>query len=82
MSVESSRLRSVTVRHIISVLGADGFAPRSQSGSPRQFKDPDGRRVTVSGPHSGDTFPLNSPKRMVEDQAKWTEDDLPRLRLL
>jgi len=32
--------------------------------------------------HSGSTFKLKTLKAMIELQAKWTEDDLRRLKLL
>jgi hypothetical protein len=42
----------------------------------------DGRRVTVSFHRPGDTFPPKTLRRMIEDQARWTADDLRRLDLL
>jgi len=38
--------------------------------------------VTVSYHRPGDSFPPKTLKRMIEDQARWTEEDLTRLDLL
>ena len=43
---------------------------------------PDGRRVTVSFHRGSETFTPKTLKRIIEDQARWTEDDLKRLGLL
>jgi predicted RNA binding protein YcfA (HicA-like mRNA interferase family) len=77
-----SRLRSLTARELISALNRDGFSLRSQAGSHQRYRHPDGRRVTVSFHRPGDTFPPKTLKRIIEDQAGWTEDDLKRLGLL
>jgi predicted RNA binding protein YcfA (HicA-like mRNA interferase family) len=76
-----SKLRSLTARQIVSALQADGFVLRRQKGSHRQYKHPDGRGVTLSFHHSGDTFRMGTLKSIIETQAKWTENDLRRLRL-
>jgi predicted RNA binding protein YcfA (HicA-like mRNA interferase family) len=60
----------------------EGFCLRSQVGSHQRYRHPDGRRVTVSFHHPLDTFPFKTLKRMIEEQARWTEDDLRRLGLL
>ena len=80
--IDYSRLRSLTARELISALIRDGFSLRSQTGSHQRYRHPDGRRVTVSFPRPGDTFPPKTLKRMLEDQAHWTEEDLQRLGLL
>lgn len=82
MSIDYSQLRSLTARELISALIRDGFFLRSQVGSHQRYRHPDGRRVTVSFHHPRDTFPLKTLKRMLEDQARWTEDDLRRLGLM
>jgi hypothetical protein len=38
--------------------------------------------VTVSFHRASDTFPLGTLGSMIEVQARWTEDDLRRLRLI
>ena len=82
MSIDWSALRSLTARELISALIRDEFLLRSQSGSHRQYRHSDGRRVTVSFHRPGDTFPPKTLRRMIEDQARWTGDDLRRLKLL
>jgi predicted RNA binding protein YcfA (HicA-like mRNA interferase family) len=82
MSIDYSKLRSLTARKLINALIRDGFYLDRQSGSHRQYRHPDGRRVTVSF-HSGkNTFSPKILKSMVEKQAKWTEEDLKRLKIL
>jgi predicted RNA binding protein YcfA (HicA-like mRNA interferase family) len=80
--IDWSRLRSVTAREIIGVLLRDGFSLRHQAGAHRRYRHLDGRRVTVSFHHPGDTFRPKTLRSMIEDQARWNEDDLRRLKLL
>ncbi|PKB78579.1 MAG: hypothetical protein BZY88_17590 [SAR202 cluster bacterium Io17-Chloro-G9] len=80
--VDYSRLRSLTARQIIGSLRRDGFILDRQSGSHQQFYHPDGRRVTVSFYRPGDTFSLRLLRIMIQDQARWTEEDLRRLGIL
>ncbi len=80
--IDYSKLCSLTARKLISAFRKDGFNFDRQSGSHRQYIHPDGRRVTVSFHRSGDTFRLKILKIMIENQAKWSEDDLKRLKLL
>lgn len=82
MSIDYSKLRSVTARRFASALQDDGFELQRQKGSHRHYRHSDGRRVTLSFHHSSDTFPLRTLKSIVEVQARWTEADLPRLGLL
>jgi len=82
MTIDYSRIRSITARHLISALHADGFELQRQKGSHRHYKHMDGRRVTLSFHHSADTFPRGTLKSIVEIQARWTTDDLIRLGLL
>lgn len=82
MSIDYSRLRSVTARQFASALQDDGFQLQRQKGSHRHYRHNDGRRVTLSFHHSSDTFPLGTLKSMVEVQARWTEADVRRLRLI
>jgi predicted RNA binding protein YcfA (HicA-like mRNA interferase family) len=82
MSINWSILRSLTARELISALMRDGFSLRSQTGSHQRYRHPDGRRVTVSFHSPGDTFPPKTLRHMIEDQARWTEEDLRRLHLI
>ena len=82
MPLDWSRLRGVTTREVIRALGQDGFLLRRQTGSHRIYRHPDGRKVTVSFHHSGQTFRIGTLRRMIQDQARWTAADLRRLGLL
>jgi predicted RNA binding protein YcfA (HicA-like mRNA interferase family) len=53
-----------------------------QSGSHRLYRHPDGRRVTVTFHHPGQTFTQKTLHSMLELQARWSEPDLRRLRLI
>jgi predicted RNA binding protein YcfA (HicA-like mRNA interferase family) len=72
----------VTAREVIRALLADGFIPRSQRGSHRRYYHSDGRRVTVPFHASSGTFVPKTLRSIIEEQARWTEDDLKRLILL
>ena len=80
--IDYGRLRSITARRLINALEKDGFTLNRQSGSHRQYKHSDHRRVTVSFHHSSDTFPLKALRSMIEIQAKWTWEDITRLGLV
>ncbi|MGH7909297.1 MAG: type II toxin-antitoxin system HicA family toxin [Thermodesulfobacteriota bacterium] len=67
MTIDYSRLSSITAREIISGLIRDGFYLRGQKGSHQRYRHPDGRRVTVSFHHPSDTFPPKTLKKMIED---------------
>ena len=80
--IDWSRLRSLTAREIIKALIRDGFSLRSQSGGHQRYHHPDGRRVTVSFHRAGDTFRPKTLRSIIEVQARWTEGDLRRLKLI
>lgn len=80
--IDYSKIRSLSARKIISALIKDNFYLDEKSGSHQQYRHPDGRRVTVSFHHSGDTFKAKTLKSMIEIQAKWEKDDLIRLNLI
>jgi predicted RNA binding protein YcfA (HicA-like mRNA interferase family) len=80
--IDWSRLRSLTARQIINALQRDGFSLRHQSGAHQRYQHADGRRVTVSFHHPGDTFRPKTLRSIVEIQARWSEDDLRRLKLI
>ncbi|HVP49536.1 MAG TPA: type II toxin-antitoxin system HicA family toxin [Bryobacteraceae bacterium] len=82
MGIDYRGLRSLTARELISALMRDGFQFVRQTGSHQRYKHPDGRRVTVAPHGGGDTFTIKTLKSIIELQARWTEDDLKRLRLL
>jgi predicted RNA binding protein YcfA (HicA-like mRNA interferase family) len=82
MAIDYRGLRSLNARELIAALNRDGFSFVRQVGSHQRYAHPDGRRVTVAPHGSGDTFTIKTLKSMLETQAKWTTDDLLRLRLL
>ena len=82
MTIDYSRLRSVTARQLAAAVQADGFVFRRQRGSHRRYGHVDGRRVTLTFHHASDTFPLPTLQSIIERQACWNEDDLHRLGLL
>ena len=82
MALDYRGLRSLTAREVIAVLTRDGFYFVRQTGSHQRYHHPDGRRVTVAPHGGGDTFTIKTLKSMIESQARWTEQDLKRLRLL
>lgn len=77
-----ARLKTLTARRLVSALRRDGFTLDRQSGAHRHYVHRDGRRVTVSFHHPGQTFAPKTLKAMIELQALWSEDDLRRLGLL
>ena len=82
MPIDYRQLHGITARELISALIRDEFFLRSQRGSHRRYRHPDGRRVTVSFHRPSDTFPPKTLKTIIEMQALWHEDDLYRLGLL
>jgi predicted RNA binding protein YcfA (HicA-like mRNA interferase family) len=76
------RLRGLTAREIIAALVRDGFSLRSGASGHQRYRHADGRRVTVSFHSPGDTFAIGTLRSMIELQARWTEDDLRRLKLI
>ncbi len=82
MGLNYGLLRNLTARQIISGLIRDGFAFDRGDGSHQIYYHPDGRRVTVAFHGSNETFRRKTIKRIIEVQARWTEEDLKRLKLL
>jgi predicted RNA binding protein YcfA (HicA-like mRNA interferase family) len=80
--INYARLRSLTARELISALHKDGFALDRQSGSHQHYRHSDGRRVTLSFHNPGETFATKTLKAMIELQARWSEQDLLRLKVL
>jgi len=81
MTIDYSKLRSITARQLTTALHADGFELQRQKGSHRHYRHADGRRVTLSFHHSGDTFRIGTLRSIIEVQARWTADDLSRVKL-
>jgi predicted RNA binding protein YcfA (HicA-like mRNA interferase family) len=82
MGLNYAQLRNLTARELISALIRDGFAYDRGSGSHQIFYHQDGRRVSVTFHTPGQTFPRKTLKSMIETEARWTEDDLKRLKLI
>ncbi len=82
MAVDYGRLKSLSARRIVSALNRDGFVLDRQTGGHRHYLHPDGRRVTVTFHHPGQTFAPKTLKSMIELQARWSEADLRRLKLI
>ena len=82
MPVDYGGLRSLTARELIAALTRDGFYFIRQSGSHQRYGHSDGRRVTVAPHGGGDTFTIKTLKSMIEAQARWTKEDLTRLKLI
>jgi predicted RNA binding protein YcfA (HicA-like mRNA interferase family) len=82
MAVDYGRLKSLSARRIVSALKRDGFVLDRQTGGHRHYLHPDGRRVTVTFHHPGQSFAPKTLKSMIELQARWSEADLRRLKLI
>jgi len=82
MAIDYRGLRSLTARELIATLTREGFYFVRQKGSHQRYRHPDGRRVTVAPHGGGDTFTIKTLQSMIESQARWTEEDLKRLKLI
>ncbi len=74
-------LKGIKASELVRALCRDGFVLRRTKGSHRQFRHPDGRRVTVASHKDSDTFPVGTLNVMLES-TKWQEEDLIRLGLV
>ncbi len=81
MTIDYSRIRTITAREIVSALESDGFSLARQRGAHRRYVHKDGRAVTVSFHRPSETFRRKTLRSIVEIQAQWTLDDLLRLKL-
>jgi len=81
-AIDYGKLRSLTARELVRALERDGFYRKRQRGSHHRYAHADGRRITVTFHHPGQTFKIDTLKSMIEEQAKWSEEDLKRLKLL
>ncbi len=82
MAIDYSRLRSLRARKLIRAFKKDGFYEERSKGVLRLFKHPDGRRTTIHLHNMGQTFAVGTLKAIIEEQARWTEEDLERLGIL
>ena len=82
MPINYSKLRNVTAREIINALLREGFLFDRAAGSHQHYLHPDGRRVTVTFHHPGQTFVPKTLKAMIELQARWKDADLRRLKIM
>ncbi len=82
MAVDYAKLRGLTVRKLVAALGRDGFQEWRRKGATRFYVHPDGRTVTLHTHGAGQTFKIGTLQSVVEKQARWTENDLKRLKLL
>lgn len=83
MSIDFSKVRALTASEIVRALLADGFLMRKhRGGSHQRYQHSDGRRVTVPFHGSNTTFLPKTLRSVIEEQARWTEDDLVRLKLV
>jgi predicted RNA binding protein YcfA (HicA-like mRNA interferase family) len=82
MAVNYAQLRNLTAREIISALIRDGFSFDRGSGSHQIYYHPDGRRVSVTFHAPSQTFTRKTLKSMIGTEARWTADDLKRLKLI
>jgi predicted RNA binding protein YcfA (HicA-like mRNA interferase family) len=82
VSIDYGQVRNLTARELISALVRDGFGFDRGSGSHQIYYHTDGRRVTVPFHRGSSTFARKTLKSIIETQARWTEGDLKRLRLI
>nr|BAL53750.1 hypothetical protein HGMM_F08F07C09 [uncultured Acetothermia bacterium]BAL59448.1 hypothetical protein HGMM_OP4C084 [Candidatus Acetothermum autotrophicum] len=82
MPIDYSKLRSLTLRQIVRALLRDGFYLKRQKDATRLFVHPDGRRVVIHYHKPGQMLKIGTLKEIIENEARWTEEDLRRLKLL
>ena len=82
MPIDYTQLRGLTARRLVTALHRDGFTLARRKGATRFFKHPDGRCVTIHLHNPGQILPIGTLQEIIENEARWTEDDLRRLRLL
>jgi len=82
VGVNLAQLRNLTARELISALIREGFTFDRGGGSHQIYYHPDGRRVTVVVHGGSSTFRRKTLKSIIESQARWTEEDLKRLKLI
>jgi predicted RNA binding protein YcfA (HicA-like mRNA interferase family) len=82
VGIDYGRLRNLTAGKLISALVRDGFSFDRGSGSHQIYYHTDGRRVTVPFHRRSSTFTRKTLKSILETQARWTDGDLKRLKLI
>jgi predicted RNA binding protein YcfA (HicA-like mRNA interferase family) len=82
MAIDYRQLRGLTVRRLISALLRAGFQEWRRKGATRFYTHPDGRTLTLHVHSLGQTFKTGTLKSIIEKQARWTEADLIRLKLI
>jgi predicted RNA binding protein YcfA (HicA-like mRNA interferase family) len=82
MAIDYRGLRTITARELVAALKRDGFQFVRQRGSHQRYRHSDGRRVTVATHGGGETFSLKTLQAIIEFQARWSEEDLKRLKLI
>jgi predicted RNA binding protein YcfA (HicA-like mRNA interferase family) len=80
--MDYAQLRNLSAREMISALIRNGFAFDRGAGSHQVYYHSDGRRVTVTFHAPSDTFTRKTLKSMIEREARWTVEDLQRLKLI
>jgi len=79
--VDYRRLRSLTARKLIRALERDSFYLEDR-GKHLYYRHADGRGVAVPFHSPGQTYPPKTLRKIIEKQAKWSIEDLKRLKLL
>ncbi|MBI4470024.1 MAG: type II toxin-antitoxin system HicA family toxin [Acidobacteria bacterium] len=74
-------LRNLQVRRIVRALERDGFQFTERQGSQRVYRHSDGRRVVIHYHTGSDTLPPYVIRNLLIG-ARWTQDDLKRLKLV
>ncbi len=82
MPIDYTKLRGLTARRLVRALNQDGFRVRKSKGATRFFRHADGRRVTIHLHRPGQTLPIGTLQEIIENEARWTEEDLRRLGLI
>jgi predicted RNA binding protein YcfA (HicA-like mRNA interferase family) len=82
VGINYGQLRNLSARELVSALIHDGFSYDRGDGSHQIYYHPDGRRVTVIFHGGSSTFRRKTLKSMIEKEARWTEEDLKRLKLI
>jgi predicted RNA binding protein YcfA (HicA-like mRNA interferase family) len=82
VGINYGQLRNLSARELISALIWDGFGFDRGDGSHQIYYHPDGRRVTVVFHGGSTTSTPKTLKRHDRKEARWTEDDLKRPKLI
>ena len=81
MAIDYTKLRSLTTRKLEAALKRDGFLLARKKGATRFYRHPDGRTATLHFHRPGQTLKIGTLQEIIENEARWTEDDLKRLGL-